>query len=265
MARDKRLIIGNWKMNLDVQGSSLYMDRLSKDIQVRRDVEVVVAPTMLALQTLSLQVNLRQMKLAAQNFYWRDNGAYTGEVSATQLRGIVQYGLVGHSERRHVFGETDKDTRAKVQAAIRNRIRPILCIGETAQERANNETTMVLHDQLIGGLANVTSDELEQVVVAYEPIWAIGTGDSAMPDDVKKATKVIRDQIAQLYGKRASQSVQVLYGGSVKADSAADYLAMSEIDGLLVGGASLDRHDFDKIVKLAHRSNDTTGTKGGAE
>ena len=259
MARDKRLIIGNWKMNLDVHGSSLYLHELSKKIRVRRDVEVVIAPTMLSLQTLSVQVNLRQFKLAAQNFYWRDHGAYTGEVSATQLRGIVQYGLVGHSERRHVFQETDKDTRAKVQAAIRNRIRPILCIGETIQERTLDETEMVLHDQLVGGLANVTSEEIEQVVIAYEPVWAIGTGVNAKPDDVKKAVASIRRQIAHLYGKKASETVQVLYGGSITADSAADYLAIEDVDGLLIGGASLDEHAFSSIVNKAHRKNTAKG------
>jgi triosephosphate isomerase len=255
MARDKRLIIGNWKMNLNVHDSSLYLHRLADALKTRRDVEVVLAPTMLSLQSLSLQVNHRQFKLAAQNFYWRDQGAYTGEVSATQLRGIVQYGIVGHSERRHVFGETDKDTRGKVQAAIRNDIQPVLCIGETIQERTDDETLAVLHDQLIGGLANVTSEELDQVVIAYEPVWAIGTGVNAKPEDVKKATRAIRQQIAHLYGKKAGESIRVLYGGSVKAESAADYLALDDIDGLLIGGASLDEHAFVEIVKKAHRSS----------
>lgn len=264
MARDKRLIIGNWKMNLDVHGSSLYLHALAKKVRTRRDVEVVLAPTMLALQTLSVQVNLRQFKLAAQNFYWRDQGAYTGEVSATQLRGIVQYGLVGHSERRHVFQETDKDTRAKVQAAIRNRIRPILCVGETIQERTHDETDMVIHDQLIGGLANVTSEELDQVVIAYEPVWAIGTGVNAKPIDVEHAIASIRKQIAHLYGKKASTEVQVIYGGSITEDSAADYLAIKDIDGLLIGGASLDAHAFTSIVKKAHREKPIKAAKGGA-
>lgn len=256
MARDKRLIIGNWKMNMTVHDASLYLHSLSKKVRTRRDVEVVIAPTMLALQTLSVQVNYRQFKLAAQNFYWRDHGAYTGEVSASQLRGIVQYGLVGHSERRHVFGETDKDTRAKVQAAVRNHIRPILCIGETIQERTNGETDMVLHDQLIGGLANITSEELDQVVIAYEPVWAIGTGVNAKPVDVTRAAKVIRAQLAHLYGKKAAEEVQVLYGGSITADSAADYLALIDIDGLLVGGASIDAFAFSEIVKKAHRGKE---------
>ncbi len=254
MARDKKIIIGNWKMNLNVHDSSLYLHQLSKAVKIHRTVEVVLAPTMLALQTLSVQVNLRQFKLAAQNFYWRDQGAFTGEVSATQLRGIVQYGLVGHSERRHVFQETDKDTRAKVQAAIRNDIRPVLCVGETAGERTVGETNDIIHDQLIGGLANVTSEELEKVVIAYEPVWAIGTGQNALPTDVTAAIVAIRNQLKHLYGAKAAQEVQVLYGGSVTESSAADYLALPEVDGLLVGGASLDAKAFSNIVEKAYNS-----------
>jgi len=254
MASDKKLIIGNWKMNLGVHESSLFLHTLAGEVKTHRNLEVIIAPTMLALQTLSLQVNHKQFKLAAQNFYWRDHGAYTGEVSATSLRGIVQYGLVGHSERRHVFNESDKDTRAKVQAAIRNGIRPILCVGETTNERTAGETRDVIHDQLIGGLANITSEELPQVVIAYEPVWAIGTGKNAVPGDVKDAVATIRHQLKHLYGVKAASEVQVLYGGSVTADSAADYLALTEIDGLLVGGASLDARAFSTIVEKAYNS-----------
>ena len=254
MAGDKKLIIANWKMNLGVHESSLYLHKLADAVKIHRNVEVVLAPTILALQTLSLQVNHRQFKLAAQNFYWRDHGAYTGEVSATQLRGIVAYGLVGHSERRHVFHESDKDTRAKVQAAIRNGIRPVLCVGETTSERTAGETKDVLHDQLIGGLANITSEELSQVIIAYEPVWAIGTGNNALPTDVTEAIVAIRAQLKHLYGAKAANAVQVLYGGSVTADSAADYLALHEVDGLLVGGASLDVHAFTAIVEKAFQS-----------
>ncbi|HEY8992468.1 MAG TPA: triose-phosphate isomerase [Candidatus Microsaccharimonas sp.] len=253
MARDKTLIIGNWKMNLGVHESSLYLHKLDKVVKIHRSVEVVIAPTMLALQTLSLQVNLRQIKLAAQNFYYRDHGAYTGEVSATMLRGIVQYALVGHSERRHVFHESDKETRAKVQAAIRNDIRPILCVGETATEKAGNETKDVLYDQLIGGLANVTSEELQHVVIAYEPVWAIGTGQNALPPDVTSAIQSIRGQLKHLYGAKAAEGVQVLYGGSVTADSAAGYLELPDVDGLLIGGASLDEHAFAGIIEKAYK------------
>ena len=254
MASDKTLIIGNWKMNLGVHESSLYLHQLAKEVKIHRNVEVVIAPTILALQTLSIQVDHKQFKLAAQNFYWRDHGAFTGEVSATSLRGIVQYGLVGHSERRHVFNESDKDTRAKVQAAIRNGIRPILCVGETVNERTAGETRDVLHDQLIGGLANITSEELPQVVIAYEPVWAIGTGNNALPTDVTEAIVTIRHQLKHLYGAKAANEVQVLYGGSVTASSAADYLALNEVDGLLVGGASLDAQAFSTIVEKAYAS-----------
>ncbi len=254
MARDKKLIIGNWKMNLGVHEASLYLHKIAKTVKVHRGVEVVIAPTMLAIQTLGLQINHRQFKLAAQNFYWRDHGAFTGEVSAAQLNGVVAYGLVGHSERRHVFHESDKDTRAKVQAALRNNIRPVLCVGETAGERTAGETRDVIHDQLLGGLANVTSEEMAQVVIAYEPVWAIGTGKNASPTDVTEAIVSIRSQLKHLYGAKAANETQVLYGGSVTADSAADYLALHDVDGLLIGGASLDGNAFTNIVEKAHQS-----------
>ncbi len=255
----KTLIVGNWKMNLDVQEASLFLHTLAEKVQTHRDVETVIAPTMLALQSLSLQVNHRQFKVAAQNFYWRDNGAFTGEVSARQLQGIVQYGIIGHSERRHVFHEHDKDIRSKVQAALRNNIIPILCIGETAHERAAGETHDVIHDQLIGGLTNVTDEELSRVVIAYEPVWAIGTGDSAVPQDVIKAERAIRSQLTHLYGKEAAASVSVLYGGSVTRDSAASYLAIPGVDGLLIGGASLDADSFATIVEIAHNNSEIKG------
>jgi triosephosphate isomerase len=254
MTRDKKLIVGNWKMNLNTHEASLYVHKLAGLVKVRRDVEVVLAPTLLALQSLSLQIDRRQFKLAVQNLFWRDNGAYTGEVSANQLRGVIDYAIVGHSERRHIFNETDKDIRNKVQASIRNGIRPILCIGETATERASGETNDTLHDQLIGGLANVTGEELKQITIAYEPVWAIGTGNNALPDDVKKAVAAVRNQIKHLYGATSAGDIRVLYGGSVTADSAADYLAIDGVDGLLVGGASLDGHAFNEIINKAHKA-----------
>lgn len=254
MAR-KKLIIGNWKMNLNMHEASLYVHALAGMVKVRRDVDVVLAPTVLTLQSLSLQVERRQFKLAAQNFYWRDHGAFTGEVSASQLRGVVDYAIVGHSERRHIFNESERDIRHKVQAAIRNHIKPVLCIGETADDRARGETRDVLNDQLISGLANVTSEELEDVTIAYEPVWAIGTGDNALPDDVLSAVNSIRDQIKHLYGMAAAKNVRVLYGGSVTPDSAGDYLAINGVDGLLIGGASLDAHAFNDIIEKAHKQS----------
>lgn len=252
MASTKKLIVGNWKMNLTIHEASIYVHKLSEAIAVHRDVEVVLAPTLLALQPVSLQINRRQFKLAVQNLYWRDHGAYTGEVSAAQLRGLVEYAIIGHSERRHVFHEHAKDIRNKVQAAIRSGISPILCVGETAHQRAVGETNEVIHDQIISGLANITSEEFDQVVIAYEPVWAIGTGNNASPDDVKKVIRTIRRQIDHLYGKKAAEDIRVLYGGSVTADSAATFLATEGVDGLLVGGASLIEPAFTTIVAAAH-------------
>jgi len=258
MTIDKRLVIANWKMNLNVHEASLYLHKLAGMVKNHRDVEVVLAPTSLALQSLSLQVNLKQFKLAAQNFYWRDHGPYTGEISATQLRGIVQYALVGHSERRHVFNETDKDIRNKVAAAIRNNIRPVLCIGETAWERANNETVDVIRDQLVGGLANITSEELNKVVIAYEPVWAISAGkETSLVDvvssEVEKVVTSIRTQIKHLYGEKAANEIQVLYGGSVTTDSVTGYLDISGVNGLLIGYSSLNAAKFNEILKKAHK------------
>lgn len=252
MSVNKKLIVANWKMNFNVHDASVFVHHLAKEIAVHRNVEVVLAPTLLTLQSLSLQVDHRQFKLAAQNFYWRDFGPYTGEVSASQLRGLVDYALVGHSERRHVFREHDKDVRNKVQAALRNNIKPILCIGETARQRAEGETGGVIHDQLLGGLANVTSEDFEHVVIAYEPVWAIGTGNNASPDDVKNVVRLIRRQIDHLYGDIAAKNVRILYGGSVSSHSASTYLNTDGVDGLLVGGASLNRHEFIAIVDAAH-------------
>ena len=229
----------------------MFVHRLDDLVGKRRGVEIVLAPTMLAVQPLHLQVQHHHFNLAAQNFYWRDHGAYTGEVSASQLRGLVQYGLVGHSERRHVFGERSKDIRSKVQAAVRNGITPVLCIGETASERADGETADVIHDQLIGGLANITSVEVEHIVVAYEPVWAIGTGKFAAPRDVSRAVKLIRKQIKQLFGALAAKHVRVLYGGSVNVDNASAYLQIDGVDGLLIGDTSLDVRAFAEIIKKA--------------
>jgi triosephosphate isomerase len=250
----KKLIVGNWKMNLNVHEASLYVHKLASMVQSHRNVEVVLAPSMVALQSLSLQIDRRQFKLAAQNIYWRDEGAFTGEVSAHQLRGLVDYAIIGHSERRHIFHEQDKDIRAKVQAAVRNGITPILCVGETAHERAAGETAGVLHDQVVGGLANLTAEEVAGMVIAYEPVWAIGTGNNATPKDVEAAIKVIRRQIAHLYGQNTAEAVRALYGGSVSSHNAKDYLLAHGVDGLLPGGASLKADEFTQIVEAAYES-----------
>lgn len=242
-------------MHHNVHHASLLLHKLEKQVESHNDVETVLCPTLLGLQSLSLQVNHRKFKLGAQNCYWRDEGAYTGEVSAAQLHGLVDYVIVGHSERRHVFGEHDKDIRHKVQAVIRNNMRPILCVGETSVERADNETKHVIHDQVVSGLANITSEEVEKLVIAYEPVWAIGTGKNATAQDVEQVATIIHQQVAALYGESAADHVRILYGGSVSDVNADMYLDIPRIDGLLVGGASLNPHSFAKIVDLAHNKH----------
>ena len=244
MPSRKKLIIGNWKMNFNTHDASIYLHRLQEAITERRDVQVIVAPTTLTLQSLSLQVNRRKVKLAAQNFYWRDFGPYTGETSATQLRGIVDYGLVGHSERRYLFHEQEKDIRYKVQAAVRNGFKPILCIGETRAERTNKETHAVLYDQLTASLANITSDEVGNVIIAYEPVWAIGTGKNASPEDADAIHSSIRKTLAALYGEKAAKEMIIQYGGSMKPENAAGLLKKPNIDGGLIGGAGLKTETF---------------------
>ncbi len=239
-------------MHMNVHEASVLVHKLAGLVEVHRDVEVVLCPTFLTLQPLSLQINRRQFKLGAQNCYWRDEGAYTGEVSATQLHGLVDYVIVGHSERRHVFGELERDIRAKVQAVIRNKMQPILCVGETAQQRVDDETKHVIHDQLTSGLANVTSDEIADAIIAYEPVWAIGTGKNASVEDVTKVADLIHSHVATLYGEKAADNLHILYGGSSNDENADQYLSIERIDGLLVGGASLNAHSFAKMVAVAH-------------
>lgn len=248
----KTMIAANWKMHLTVAQASLLLQRLHERIQQHRDIEIVIAPTALQLQPLSLQLDHRKFKLAAQNAYYKDEGAYTGEISFTMLRGLVSYSIIGHSERRHIFNESLDEITHKVAAAYRNGITPILCVGETNMERLAHETSQVLHEQVVSALANVTSEEVENLVVAYEPVWAIGTGENAKPKDVMNATHVIRHNIAELYGEQAADAVRVLYGGSVTADTAIGYVSLPEIDGLLVGGASLNYHAFSDIVDSAY-------------
>jgi triosephosphate isomerase (TIM) len=248
----KKIIAGNWKMHFTTHDASLLVHKLTPIVPIHADVEVILAPSFLALSTLSLQINHRQFKLAAQNCDWRDEGAFTGEVAATMLRGLTSHVIIGHSERRHVFHEHHTEIRKKVQAVIRNGMRPILCVGETATEKADGETKHVLHDQIVSGLANLTSEELGELVVAYEPVWAIGTGNNARPEDAASAVGYIRQTITSLYGQAASDMVRVLYGGSTKASNAKTYLDIDGVDGLLVGGASLVAEEFAAIVTAAH-------------
>ncbi len=252
----KILIIGNWKMNLNVHEASLLAQRLEQSIKNERGVEVVLAPTMLALQPIAQQVNKRKFKLAAQNAYFVDEGAYTGEVSFAMLNGICEYVIVGHSERRLYFQEDDAIIRDKVAAAVRNNLTPVLCIGENAKERQAGETKSVLYSQLSVAISNLTSEEIESIVIAYEPVWAISTfgGVHAKPGDIEKTFIYIREQISELYGKTAASAVRVIYGGSVDEHNVRSYLDLKDCDGALPGHASLNDHKFSAIVNAAARA-----------
>lgn len=249
------LIVGNWKMNLNTHEASILVKRLNDKIQVHREIEVVVAPSLLTLQPISKEIDKRKFGLAAQNAYYKDEGAFTGEVSFTMLRHLVDYVIVGHSERRIYFNENLEMIRDKVQAAIRNDISPILCVGETHNEREAGETKRVIHDQVVTALSNLTADEVERVVIAYEPVWAISTfgGKLAKPDEVEKVTDQIRLQVRELYGEDVADNMRVIYGGSVDDHTANGYLEIEGVEGLLPGNASLNYQKFAGIVDGAYR------------
>ncbi len=248
----KILIVGNWKMHLNASQASLLVHRLSERIKIHRDIEVVLAPSLLALQPLSTQIDRRKFRLASQNAYFHDEGAFTGEVSFTMLRELVHYSLIGHSERRRVFHEDLNMVRDKVAAAIRNEITPILCVGETKHERDEGETKQVLHDQLMTALSNLTAHEVGKMVIAYEPVWAIGQV-SAKPAQVADAVAYIRNYIADVFGEAAASKVRLLYGGDVEPEVIHGLLAVKGVDGFLVGHGSLNYQTFSDIVEAAHR------------
>lgn len=254
---DRTLVVGNWKMHLNTSQASLLVARLHKNIRSYRDVEVVLAPNMLVLQPISLEADRRKFRLAAQNAYQKDEGAYTGEVSFSMLRDIVHYVIIGHSERRLYARETHEEIREKVAACVRNRITPILCVGETANERQAGETRQVLHDQVITAVANLTRAEVANTVIAYEPVWAISTfgGELAKPDDVAKGMAFIRSQLSELYGEDAARHTRILYGGSVDDHIVRGYLEIPDCNGVLVGGASINYHKFAGIVEAAYLFN----------
>lgn len=262
MSKTRRiLVMGNWKMNLNVSQASLLASRLDKHIKTHKDVEVVLAPSLLDLQPVSMQIDRRKFRLAAQNAYHKDEGAYTGEVSFTMLRELVHYVIIGHSERRIYFKEDLDEIRDKVSAAVRNGIVPVLCVGETKTERRAGETRQVLHDQITTALSDLTAEEVSEMVIAYEPVWAISTfqGDIAKPDEIKKEIDFIRSQVAGLYGDKTAKDVSVIYGGSVDDHSAGAYIGIDGCEGVLVGGASLNYHKFSKIVESASKIKEKDG------
>lgn len=251
----KIMIAGNWKENFTVGQASLFMHRLEENVKNRQSVEIVLFPNMLTLQPLSVQLDRRKFRIGAQDGYFIDSGAYTGEVSMAMLNDLVHYVLVGHSERRHIFNENDDIVAKKMQAAVRNGIMPVLCVGETLQERLAGETHQILHNQITAGLMHLTAREVGAMVIAYEPVWAIGTGEFAKPDQVAKALDYIRKQVEHLHGATASKNLRILYGGSVDDHNAHSFLSLDGCDGALIGGASLNYHKFAQIVEQAYRVN----------
>lgn len=253
MTTKKTLIVANWKEHNNVHQASILLHQLNSAIKIHRNVEVVLAPSLLALQPLSVELDHRKFKLAAQNAYYKDDGAFTGEVSFTMLRDLVDYAIIGHSERRIYFNETLEVVREKVAAAIRNGIKPIVCVGETSHERAAGESSRVVHDMVTTALAHLTPEDIENVTIAYEPVWAISTfgGEIAKPDDMQRILRQIRSEISELYGAVAAEHVRILYGGSVKPETVAAYLSLPDCDGALVGGASLVAQQFAAIVDKA--------------
>lgn len=248
-------------MNLNVHEASLLVHRLSGEVRAHRDIEIVLAPSFVCLQPVSLQLDHRKFRLAAQNAYHQDEGAFTGEISFNMLRGLVDYVILGHSDRRYKFGEGLEMVRDKVAASVRNNITPILCVGETKQERLDRETKQVLHDQVTTALSNLTAEEVEGMVIAYEPVWALSNGkdyahhEIPTPDIIKTAIAVIRNNIRHLYGSEVAETVRVLYGGSSSSSTAHGLLSIQGVNGLLVGGASLNYKEFNGIAEAAYSVN----------
>lgn len=258
MSGRKKLIFGNWKMHFSVKQAAAFASRLAEKPKLS-NVTVAVSPASVALTSVTDALSDSDIATIAQNAYHQDEGAFTGEISMPMLSGIAKYVLVGHSERRHVFHEANELLRAKMAAAVRSGITPIYCVGETLVEREYYHTNIVLSHQLETGLADLTAEEVERIIIAYEPVWALSNGKdfskhkSAKPDDVKKAEEIIRKNIKELYGYDAANKVKVLYGGSSNPDNAVSLLSVDGIDGLLVGGASLSMATFWPIVEKASK------------
>jgi triosephosphate isomerase len=244
----KRLVIANWKMNLGPAEASLLVKRLEQHIEHHVNTEVVLCPPFVDLFPLAKDVDHKKFKIGAQNAHYLDEGAQTGEVSAAMLKGLATHVILGHSERR-AMGETDQMIAQKVAAAIRNNLTPILCVGENLHDHHNNLTIKVVNDQVTAGLQMLTDEDVAKVIIAYEPIWAIGTGTPATPDTVRPAIRAIRTTIEELYGEDASAGMRIIYGASVNGDSVAGLLRVEHIVGFLVGGASLNYAEFSKIVQ----------------
>ncbi|MGH7829107.1 MAG: triose-phosphate isomerase [Candidatus Binatia bacterium] len=246
----KPLAVGNWKMH-GGQAEALILARaIHKGLRGIQGVEVAIAPPFTALVTVRSAVRNGPPGLAAQDVHWEESGAFTGEISANMLRELgCTYVLIGHSERRYLFGESDETVRKKMIASLSAGLRPILCIGETLQERRKGATTRVITRQLRLALKGLGKSAIKKIEIAYEPVWAIGTGHNATPDQVRQVHRRIREVLKQLFGKTEAERSRVLYGGSVRPDNAEELARLPEVNGALVGGASLKAGSFLKIVR----------------
>ena len=241
----RKLIAGNWKMNTDRATAVKLARGVVGRAGMHSAVDLLVCPPFVHLFPVSEVVKGTQVSLGAQNMYHESNGAFTGEISAAMLLDVgCSYVILGHSERRHILGETDDDVNKKALAALSARLTPIVCVGELLEQRESGETAMVIRRQFDRSLANVPADQIEHVVIAYEPVWAIGTGKVATPEQAEEVHAELRNLLVQRYNNQAADAVRILYGGSVKPSNAADLLSQPNIDGALVGGASLIVDDF---------------------
>jgi triosephosphate isomerase len=249
----KKIIAANWKMNQTVADATTYLDNFLIEVADEKRIDIVIVPPFTALAYVSERLSKEQnVKSGAQNMHWEKNGAFTGEISAGMIRELfARYVVLGHSERRTLFGETDEIVNKKTKAAIAATLTPIVCIGETLAERDGGLVEKVLETQLKGSLAGIPAKELEDVVLAYEPVWAIGTGRTASPAQAQEAHAFIRKVLAEISDPATAEKVRIQYGGSVKPGNTAELLSQPDIDGALVGGASLVARDFAEIVKIA--------------
>lgn len=248
----KPVIAGNWKLYKTKQEALSLIEELAPLVADNNQVEIVVAPVFTVLPSLVGAVSGTPINLAAQDVFWEEEGAYTGEVSPRMLLDAgASYVIIGHSERREYFGETDATVNKKIKAALKGPLVPILCIGETLGAREAGETFSVLERQLKGGLEGLTAAQFAALIIAYEPVWAIGTGKTASDAQAQEAHAFIRGVIAELYGKQSAEKVRILYGGSVKPENIKGLMACTDIDGALVGGASLKAASFASIVNYA--------------
>ena len=248
-----KIVVANWKMNFNVPESLAHFERVAAGMDSFDAVEVVVCPTFLALYPIS-QLAQDRIRLGAQNCNAKDSGALTGEVSAAMLEGIVDYVIVGHSERRQIFHESDNAINHKLIACLKHDLKPILCIGETLEQKQQALTDQVIRSQLDGALKDVQPDVVTNIIVAYEPVWAIGTVETPSGSDLSKVIEIIHSQFDFLYG--GDFQPPILYGGSVDDYKAADFLAVDGVAGFLVGGASLNHKNFDTIISKAKESGE---------